>query len=62
MPLPLKVNGRVTEAVAPMYCKVPPLKTRLATAVALPKLLAVVPSLDIVLALNMPLLRVVIPV
>ncbi len=56
------VNARSVLAVTPVYCRVPPSKTKLAAAfVALPMLPAV-PPLLIVFALKVPAVIVVTPV
>ena len=58
----VKVKLRLVLAVAPVYCKVPPPRTRLPTALlAEPKLPPATPPLPIVPTLKMPSLIVVTP-
>ena len=58
----VKVKFRLVEAVAPVYCKVPPLNTILSAAlVACPKFPAT-PPFPIDATLNIPALTVVVPV
>ena len=56
------VNARSVLAVAPVYCRVPPSKTKLAAAFVAWPILPAVPPLLIVFALNVPAVIVVTPV
>ncbi len=56
------VNARSVLAVTPVYCRVPPSKTKLAATFVAWPILPATPPLPIVSALRVPAVMVVIPV